>query len=83
LSLKKTKTVLKETGKKNKTFYKGYFNLGNEVIIRCLYAYSPLQAKNLMIRRIAREKGLAGMGGLFKVFDGSRDNYKIEEEPCK
>jgi len=34
----------------------------------------------MMIRRIAKEKRLAGMGGLFKVFDGSKDNFKIELE---
>jgi hypothetical protein len=69
-------------GKKSK-LYKGYFNLSNEVIVRYVNANSPAQAKNFMIRRIAKEKGLVGMGGLFKVFDGTKDNYEIKEEPCK
>jgi hypothetical protein len=34
----------------------------------------------MMLRRIAREKGLTGMGGLFKVFDGTKENFKIEPE---
>ena len=69
------------TGKKHKTLYRGYFNLSGGVIIRRTKAFSEKQAKNLLIRRIAREKGLVGMGGLFKVFDGTKDNFKIEVEP--
>ena len=68
------------TGQKSKILYCGFFNLGNEVIIRRAYAFTELQAKTLMIRRIAKEKGLSGMGGLFKVFDGHLENFKIEEE---
>jgi deferrochelatase/peroxidase EfeB len=60
--------------------YKGCFNLSREIIIRRAYAYSKEQARALLIRRIAKEKGLAGSGGLFKVFDGSKDNYSIEIE---
>ena len=71
------------TGKKNKVLYKGYFNLSREIIIRRAYAYSDAQAKALMIRRIAKEKGLIGSGGLFKVFDGSKDNYSIEIEEAE
>jgi deferrochelatase/peroxidase EfeB len=68
------------TGLKNKVLFKGLFNLSGGVIIRRAYAYSEAQARALMIRRIAKEKGLAGSGGLFKVFDGSKDNYSIETE---
>jgi hypothetical protein len=68
------------TGKRNKVLYKGYFNLSNEIIISRAYAFTELQAKTLMLRRIAKDKGLIGMGGLFKVFDGHIENYKIEEE---
>ncbi len=81
MSLKKTKMESKKIGKKkNEILYKGYFNLSSQVIIRRTYASSEKQAKVLMIRRIAKEKGLLGMGGLFKVFDGSKDNFKIEKE---
>ena len=72
----------KATGKKKKSklLYRGYFNLGSEILIRRAYAYTELQAKTLMIRRIAGEKKLSGMGGLFRVFDGHLENYKIELE---
>ena len=53
------------------------------VIIRRTHAFTELQAKTLMLRRIAKEKGLAGMGGLFKVFDGNKENFKIEKEVCE
>jgi len=66
--------------KKSKVLYRGYFNLGSEIIIRRAYAYTELQAKTLMIRRIAGEKKLSGMGGLFRVFDGHLENFKIEKE---
>lgn len=56
------------------------FNISNQVIIRRVCAYSEAQAKNFMIRRIAKEKHLSGTGGLFKVFDGTKDNYVIEKE---
>ncbi len=67
-------------GKKAKILYRGYFNLNGGVIIRRTQAFTERQAKALMLRRIAREKGLAGMGGLFKGFDGTKDNFKIERE---
>ena len=68
-------------GKKPKILYRGYFSLSGGVIIRRAHAYSENQAKVMMLRRIAKEKGLAGMGGLFKVFDGNKENFKIEVEP--
>jgi len=34
----------------------------------------------MMLRRIAKEKNLIGMGGLFKVFDETKENFKIEIE---
>lgn len=56
------------------------FNLGGQVIVRRTCAYSEEQAKNFMIRKIAHEKRLAGTGGLFSVFNGTKDNYVIESE---
>lgn len=66
---------------KSKKLYKGVFSLGGEIIVRHLHAASKDQAKVFFIRRIAREKKLTGMGGLFKVFDGGKSNYVIEEVP--
>lgn len=63
-----------------KIFYKGVFSLGGEIIVRYLYAHSEKQAKVLFLRNIAREKGLTGNGGLFKVFDGHLRNFEISEE---
>jgi deferrochelatase/peroxidase EfeB len=68
------------TGLKSKSLYKGCFNLSREIIIRRAYAYSEEHARALLIRRIAKEKGLTGSGGLFKVFDGSKENFSIEIE---
>ena len=68
----------KGTGSKKR--YRGVFNLGGQVIVRRTCAYSEEQAKNFMIRRIAAEKRLSGTGGLFSVFNGTKDNYVIEPE---
>lgn len=66
--------------KKPKKLFKGVFSLGGEIIIRHLYAASKEQAKVFFIRRIAKEKNLSGMGGLFKMFTGEKPNFVIEEE---
>lgn len=69
----------KEIGK-DKRLYKGIFVLGRETIIRRTQAHSEKQAKVFMIQRIAKEKRLANVGCLAKVFDGHLDNFIIEEE---
>jgi hypothetical protein len=68
---------------KKRKFFKGVFSLGGELIVRYLYAQTDKQAKVFFLRRIAKEKGLAGLGGLFKVFDGHLNNFEIIEEEEK
>jgi hypothetical protein len=65
---------------RNKDLYRGCFNLGREVIIRRTQATLVAKAKVNMLRRIAQEKGLTGLGGLPKLFDGTKDNFTIEKE---
>jgi len=54
--------------------------LGSKTIIRRTKAHSAQQAKVFMIQRIAKEKKVANVGCLIKVFDGHLDNFIIEEE---
>lgn len=65
--------------KKPRILYKGVFNLSREMVIKYLYASSPAQAKVYMMRRIADEAQVP-YTYVFGMFDGSRDNFKIEEE---
>jgi hypothetical protein len=65
---------------KDKRLYKGIFMLGSKTIIRRTKAHSAQQAKVFMIQRIAKEKKVANVGCLIKVFDGHLDNFIIEEE---
>ena len=60
--------------------YKGIFNLNREIIIRRTYAKSEKQARCFLLNRIIKEKGLAKGGWIYKLFDGSLDNFKIEKE---
>ena len=41
-----------------KNVYKGIFNLKMEVFMEYAYAYSPAQAKTVMVRRIAKKHGV-------------------------
>lgn len=71
--------MAKSRQKKPRVLYKGVFNLSREMIIKYLYASSPTQAKVYMMRRIAIEQGVP-YSYVFNTFDGSKDNFKIEEE---
>ena len=65
--------------KKNRSLYRGVFNFSCGSEIKYAYAYSPAQAKVIMMQRMAREHGL-----IFQVvagrFKGDIDNFKIETE---
>ena len=75
--------ILDRTGtglKPPKELYKGMFNLGSEIIIRRTYAKSEKQAKCFMLNRIIKEKGLVKGGWVYKLFDGTKDNYSVKKE---
>lgn len=65
-------------GEKNKVLYRGVFNLGNEVIIRRTQAVSEKKAKANLLNRIIKEKGLAKGSWIYRLFDGTKDNYSIK-----
>jgi len=71
--------IKKVKEKKKKVLYKGVFNFSHEMIIKYLCAFTANQAKVLMMRRIAKEHGVS-YGCVFDLFDGSKDNFRIEEE---
>lgn len=64
---------------KHKKLWRGVFNFRHQVVIRYLQAYSAAQAKVLMMRRIAQEHGVP-YSYVFRLFDGSIDNFEITEE---
>jgi hypothetical protein len=68
--------------KKPRILYKGVFNFSYEMVIKYLYASSPGQAKIYMMRRIAVEHGVS-CAHVFGLFDGSKDNFRIEVEPIE
>lgn len=64
---------------KSKKLWRGVFNFRHQIVIRYLQAYSADQAKVLMMRRIAQEHGVP-YSYVFRLFDGSIDNFEITEE---
>lgn len=64
---------------KAKRLYKGIFILGGQTLIRRTKAHSAKQAKNFMLQRIAKEKKVAHVACLIRLFDGHLDNCIIEE----
>jgi len=62
-----------------KKLYKGIFVLNRETFIEYVYAYTVNQAKNIIIRRIARKHGVIPIivFGYFKDHPGS---YIVKEE---
>ena len=59
--------------------WRGVFNFNHQVVIKYLHAYSKAQAKVFMLRRIATEQDVS-YGVVYNIFDGSKDNFTIEEE---
>lgn len=58
--------------------WRGVFNFSRQVVIKYLHAHSKAQAKIFMMRRIAKEHNVP-YSYVFGEFDGSKDNYLIEE----
>jgi hypothetical protein len=62
-----------------KKLYKGMFSYRSELTIEYACAYSPNQAKVMMCRRLA-EKHEVPYQAVFGMFNGDKQNFKIEEE---
>lgn len=62
-----------------KDLFVGMFNCYGEMYVERCYANSEKQAKFLMVRRIAKEKGVHA-AVLFREFDGKKDNFSVRLE---
>lgn len=62
-----------------KSLYCGVFNFKRERYIEYVYAYTPLQAKMIIMRRIANKQGVP-LSWVCNYFNGAKDNFKIEPE---
>ena len=60
--------------------YRGTFNYKHEIVIRYAWATSGRQAKNYMMRRLAKEHGVHP-SHVFALFDGNKPNFNIEVDP--
>ena len=69
---------LKRKSGRIKRFWRGRFSLNCTEFIMYCYAWSEVQAKEMFIRRIAKEQDVA-FRLVRSIFDGSTDNYKIEQ----
>jgi len=62
-----------------KDLFVGHFNIARELYVERCYAHSEKQAKFLMVRRIAKKKSIDPIG-LFREFDGRKNNFSIRKE---
>jgi hypothetical protein len=65
--------------KKNNLLWIGIFNYAHELETRYTYAPTWASAKTRMLRRMAVEHNV-GFEHVFSMFNGDRDNFKIEME---
>jgi hypothetical protein len=59
--------------------WKGVFNYAHEMIIKYTHAPTEKSAKMRMINQLANEHGVHP-SVVYGIFDGSKPNYRIEEE---
>jgi hypothetical protein len=64
---------------KVKNLYRGVFNLRQSLPVKYAHAYSPAQAKTLMIKQIAKEQGV-DKRLVFQCFKEHPENYNIRLE---
>ena len=62
-----------------KHLWKGIFVYHHEQCKEFAWAYSEIQAKMVMCRRLANRQGVHP-SVVFGYFDGSKDNYRIQKE---
>jgi phosphoserine phosphatase len=65
--------------KKPLFLFSGSFNYAHELVIKHTWAPTWASAKNRMLRRIADEHGV-DYRHVYGMFDGSKDNFKIQME---
>lgn len=58
--------------------FKGIFNYSCEMVIKYTHAKTESSAKMRMINQLAKEHGVHP-SHVYAIFDGSKDNYIIEE----
>ncbi len=71
--------LLWKIGSGRMPLYKGIFNYSCEMVIKYTHAPSPKAAKMRMINQLAKDHGVHA-SVVYGIFDGSKDNYRIEEE---
>ena len=71
--------LLWKIGSGRMPLYKGIFNYSHEMVIKYSHAPSKASAKMRMINQLAKEHGVHA-SVVYGIFDGSKDNYRIEEE---
>ena len=64
---------------KAKTLWRGAFNYRQSARVMYAFAYTEKQAWLTCCRRMAEKDGVA-VSAVMGLFDGTKDNYKIERE---
>jgi hypothetical protein len=59
--------------------YIGRFNFQREIYIEYAYAFSPLQAKMVIMRRIAKKQDVPFFT-VYNFFNENKDNWEIQLE---
>ena len=65
--------------KRKQILWCGTFNFSHEIIIMYTYAPTWAAARVRFLRRLAKEHEVS-YSQVFSMFDGSKDNFKIEIE---
>ena len=68
-----------EASMKAKTLWRGAFNYRQSARVMYAFAYTEKQAWLTFCRRMAEKDGVA-VSVVMGLFDGTKDNYKIERE---
>jgi hypothetical protein len=64
---------------KVKSLWRGAFNFHQTAKVMYTYAYSERQAWAVFCQRLAKKDGVHP-SAVYRIFDGSRDNYEIKIE---
>ncbi len=59
--------------------FRGTFNYSHEIVVKYTYAPTWAAAKTRMLRRIANEHQVSYQA-VFAMFDGRKDNFRLEIE---
>lgn len=64
--------------KRSLLLWVGTFNYAHEVITKYTHAPTWAAAKSRMLHQLAKDHGV-GYNSVYGIFDGTRDNFLIEE----